>query len=59
MVKSQFNSFFIDMKNIIVDTFDDIHQFLNHYVNDTVLGIVGIAIIAIIAVRVFVNFNNR
>ena len=59
MVKSQFNSFFIDMKNLIVDTFNDIHAFLNNYVSDTVLGIVGITIIAIIAVRVFVNFNNR
>ena len=59
MVKSQFNSFFIDMKNLIVDTFSDIHAFLNNYVSDTVLGIVGITIIAIIAVRAFVNFNNR
>ena len=59
MVKSQFNSFFIDIKNFIVNTFNDIHSFLNQYVNDTVLGLVGIAIIAIIAVKVFVDFNNR
>ena len=59
MIKSQFNSFFIDIKNIIVDTFNDIHAFLNNYVSDTVLGIVGIAILAIIVVKVFVDFNNR
>ena len=59
MVKSQFNSFFIDLKNIIGNAFKSVHSFLNQYVNDTVLGIVGIAIIAIIAVKIFVDFNNR
>ena len=59
MVKSQFNSFFIHLRNIIVNAFKSVHSFLNQYVNDTVLGIVGIAIIAIIAVKIFVDFNNR
>ena len=59
MIKSQFSSFFIDVKNFFVSTFNNIHSFLNQYVSDVVLGIIGITIIAIIAVKIFIDFNNR
>ena len=59
MIKSQFNSFFIDVKNFVINTYNDIHSFLNQYVSDVVLGIIGITIIAIIAVKIFIDFNNR
>ena len=57
-ISSQFNSFFIDVKNFFINIWNTIHNFLNNYMDDTTLGIFAIAIVAILIVIGFKKISN-
>lgn len=57
-ISSQFNSFFIDVKNFFTNLWNTIHEFLNNFMDDTTLGIFAIAIVAILVVIGFKKISN-
>jgi hypothetical protein len=58
-ISSQFNSFFIDTKNFLINLYNSIHSFLLNYIDDTALGIFGIVIIAGILLFIFRSISNK
>lgn len=58
-ISSQFNSFFVDVKNFFINLFNSIHSFLSNYFDDTALGIFGIVIIAGLLLYLFRRINNH
>ena len=47
-----------DIKYSFIDLFKDIHNFLSKFVDDTFLGMVVIALIAIAVVIIFTKFTS-
>lgn len=58
-ISSQFNSFFIDVKNFFTNLYNTIHDFLNNYLDDTTLGIFGIIFIAGLLIFIFRKISDK
>ncbi|MBE6160868.1 MAG: hypothetical protein E7158_01430 [Firmicutes bacterium] len=58
MIIKHFKAFFLDVKYDFIHFFDDIHKFLNKFLDDQFLFVFGVALIAIIVVILFVNFST-
>ena len=58
-ISSQFKSFFVDVKIFFTNLYNNIHDFLNNYLDDTTLGIFLIAIIAIVIVVSFTQLSHK
>lgn len=58
-IHSQFNSFFIDIKNIVLEIYSIIHNFLSKYFDDTALGIFLIILAAALFIFIFRKISNR
>lgn len=58
-IPSQFQSFFVDVKIFFTNLYNNIHDFLNNYLDDTTLGIFLIAIIAIVIVVSFTKLSHK
>lgn len=58
-ISSQFNSFFIDVKNFFTNLYNTIHDFLNNYLDDTALGIFGIIFIAALLIFIFRKISDK
>lgn len=58
-ISSQFNSFFIDVKNFFTNLWNTIHEFLNNFMDDTTLGIFAIAIVSILVVIGFKKISYK
>lgn len=58
MLIKQLKSLFLDIKYDFIRFFDDIHKFLNRYFNDQILEVLLIALVAIIAVTIFVKYST-
>jgi hypothetical protein len=55
----ELRSFFIDIKNIIIDIIANLHSFLNKFMSDDIISIFFIAIVAIIAIFIFRAIINK
>lgn len=58
-MKAEFNSFFIDIKNFFIDLYNNIHEFLNKYLDDTTLGILGIILVAGLLLFIFRRISEH
>lgn len=58
-ISSQFNSFFIDVKNFFINLYNIIYNFLSNYFDNTALGIFGIILVAAILILVFLKISNN
>ena len=59
MIKRQFMGIWNDLKYSFLDLWNTIHHFLNKFFDDQFLGILGIALLAILAVTLFVKFSTK
>ena len=58
-IYSQFNSFFIYVKNFFINLYNTIYEFLLKYFDDTTLGIFGIVLVAGVLILIFLKLSQK
>ncbi len=52
-------NFLKDIKSLFIETFSGIHQFLNRFMSDDIITMLGIALAAFIAILIFRAVINK